>query len=219
MKLYAYTKGNDYICSFDATLSDEKYENLFQRFKKSGLIETTHIRFNRTDEDGMMEGIEKLHLEVPAEIILSPDTIQGTKMPYPRRSGLGKVGMYHTYYTAQVAICKLPALYCLIFDKEDNLREDALKNIWDYLHNEWNDHIKEVHDNVSPEEDYLDTRISVEDKIELVKAFLNSLDITLDNAIASPLDNTEEVNQANYLRDITGLIGKTKEENHERKLK
>lgn len=210
MKLYAYSKDNNYICSFDASLEEQEYKRVFKKFKKCGVIENAHLRIDDTSEKGIKEAVEKLDLLAPLEVEVYTDTIKLIRMPYPRRAGLDKVGKYITYYQADIAICSLPALYFLIFDEDNKVREDALVNIWYYLNNEWNEHIKSVYDNIALEDGYLDYNLSDDKKIELVKAFLSSLDVVLSDVSASPLNNTSESEQAFYLRDIIEKIDEYK---------
>lgn len=219
MKLYANTDKQDYICTFDATITSDKYKKLFKKLKKLGTVQAAYLRLDGKSEDDIKKAIKKLEFAMPTEIEAYPDSIELIKMPYPRRAGLDKVGKFITYYQMEISICTMPTLFYLIFDENEEIREDAIRNIWHYLNSQWNDVIKEIFDKIAFKDGYLDYAISEEDKLDIVSKFLESLDITLSDVIPSPLNNTEESDDAYYLSSIVKTIKQNKDKVHKRKLK
>lgn len=218
MKLYAYTKKNDYICGFDATMEKDKYNNLYKEFKKLGLVQMANLRVKENDEASIRKAVEKLNFDRLTEIEVYPETFKLVKMPYKRESGLDKIGGLITYYQVEIAICTMPGLYYLIFDDEENVREHAIKNIWYYLNEMGFYNIMEEFGEFYPFEDVFDYRPSEEEKLDLIDIFLKSLDITLSDAIVAPFNATVEANEAFYLNEIVTMINKTKAKKHESKL-
>ncbi len=219
MKLYACDENKGYLCSFDATLPDESYKKVFKKFKKNGIVEKAYLRIDNNSKQGIKEAVEKLDLLMPLKVEVYPETIQSIRMPYSRRAGLDKVGKYISYYQAEIAIYSLPGLYFLIFDEDNQVRDDAIVNIWYYLNHQWNDRIKEVFEKVSPDDGYLDYALSESKQIALISAFLSSLDIVLSDVSSLPMNNTQELEQSFYLSDIKKSIDKMKNDTHKRKLK